>query len=146
MYLLILSFDTINKLNLSFECGIPVPQDAGTPSFSLMHGFFQDVPQMSSTLPRLPRHLFFLNACIFRYYLSKPLTSLSCPLNAVYPCVKMQEQMQLQIFSLYIISFAVLENVPPRQGYRKEPLFHTKRRSGRDRESNPGHLLGRQRR
>jgi hypothetical protein len=31
------------------------------------------------------------------------------------------------------------------QGYRKEPLFHTKHRSGRDRESNPGHLLGRQR-
>jgi hypothetical protein len=30
------------------------------------------------------------------------------------------------------------------QGYRKMPLFHTKRRSGRDRESNPGHLLGRQ--
>jgi hypothetical protein len=30
------------------------------------------------------------------------------------------------------------------QGYRKEPLFHTKRRSDRDRESNPGHLHGRQ--
>jgi hypothetical protein len=29
---------------------------------------------------------------------------------------------------------------------RKEPLFHTKRRSDGDRESNPGHLRGRQRR
>jgi hypothetical protein len=26
---LILSFETINKLKLSFECGIPRPQDAG---------------------------------------------------------------------------------------------------------------------
>jgi hypothetical protein len=32
----------------------------------------------------------------------------------------------------FIISIAVLENVP---------LFHTKHRSGRDWESNPGHLL-----
>jgi hypothetical protein len=29
--------------------------------------------------------LFFLNACILQYYLSKPLTSLSCSLNAVFP-------------------------------------------------------------
>jgi hypothetical protein len=33
-FLLILSFETINKLKLSFECGIPVPQDARTPSLS----------------------------------------------------------------------------------------------------------------
>jgi hypothetical protein len=32
---------------------------------------------------------FFFNACILRYYLSKPLTSLSCPLNAVFPGLKM---------------------------------------------------------
>jgi hypothetical protein len=42
----------------------------------------------------------------------------------------------------FIISIAVLETGPLTQGYRKEPLFHT---TGRDRESNPGHLLGRQR-
>jgi hypothetical protein len=30
MYLSILSFETINKLKLFFECGIPMPQDAGT--------------------------------------------------------------------------------------------------------------------
>jgi hypothetical protein len=29
MYLSILSFETINKLKLSFECGIPRPQDVG---------------------------------------------------------------------------------------------------------------------
>jgi hypothetical protein len=29
MYLLILSFETINKLKLFFECGIPRPQDVG---------------------------------------------------------------------------------------------------------------------
>jgi hypothetical protein len=28
MYLSILSFKTINKLKLFFECGIPMPQDA----------------------------------------------------------------------------------------------------------------------
>jgi hypothetical protein len=38
----------------------------------------------------------------------------------------------------FIISIAVRENVPLTQGYRKETLFHTKRRSGWDRESNPG--------
>jgi hypothetical protein len=64
MYLSILSFKTINKLKLIYECGIPMPQDAGTPSL---------------LLPK--------------------------------------------IVNLYIISIAVLENVPPTQGYRKEPPF-----------------------
>jgi hypothetical protein len=50
-------------------------------------------------------------------------------------------------FNLFIISIAVLENVPPYAGLQKKiQLFHTNRRSGRDRGSNPGHLLGRQRR
>jgi hypothetical protein len=31
-------------------------------------------------------YLFFFNACILRNYLSKPLTSLSCSLNVVFPC------------------------------------------------------------
>jgi hypothetical protein len=31
MYLLILLFETMNKLKLSFECGISMPQDAETP-------------------------------------------------------------------------------------------------------------------
>jgi hypothetical protein len=57
MYLLIISFKTIKKLKLLFECGIPMPQDAGRPWLLL-----------------------------------------------------------LQIFNLYIISTAVLENVPPTQG------------------------------
>jgi hypothetical protein len=33
---------------------------------------------------------FFFNACILRYYLSKPLTILSCSLNAVFPCLKLR--------------------------------------------------------
>jgi hypothetical protein len=63
-YLSIQSFEPINKLKLFFECGIPMPQDAGTPLLLL-----------------------------------------------------------LQFFNLYIISIAVLENVPLAQGYRKEPPF-----------------------
>jgi hypothetical protein len=35
--------------------------------------------------------LFFFSPCILRYYLSKPLTSLSCPLNAVFPGFKMRD-------------------------------------------------------
>jgi hypothetical protein len=64
MHLLKLSFEIIHKLKLFFECGIAVPQDAGSPLLLL-----------------------------------------------------------LQIVNLYIISFAVLEKVPPTQGYRKEPTF-----------------------
>jgi hypothetical protein len=33
-----------------------------------------------------------------------------------------------------------LRTCPLTQGYRKKPLFHTKRESGRDRDSNPGFL------
>jgi hypothetical protein len=36
MYRSILSFETINKLKLFFECGIPMPQDAGAPSLLLV--------------------------------------------------------------------------------------------------------------
>jgi hypothetical protein len=61
VYLSILSFETFNKLKLSYECGIPRPQDAGIPLLLLV-----------------------------------------------------------RIFNLYIILIAVLENVPPTQGYRKE--------------------------
>jgi hypothetical protein len=131
---------------------------------STLHGFFW----------------FFLNACIFWYYLSKPLTSLSCPLNAVFPGLKMWDTFAFHcldlkadpghrvwlitrvntdsptsslhrllataIFFIQLYSaIAVLAMCPRTQGYRKMPLFHTKRRSGRDWESNPGHLLGRQR-
>jgi hypothetical protein len=35
----------------------------------------------------------------------------------------------------FLISIAVLENLPPDAGLQKNALFHTKRRSGRDRES-----------
>jgi hypothetical protein len=36
MYLLILSFENINRLKLFFECGIPMPQDAGIPLLLLL--------------------------------------------------------------------------------------------------------------
>jgi hypothetical protein len=39
MYPSILSFETINKLKLSFECGIPRPQDAGHLCFQLFFYF-----------------------------------------------------------------------------------------------------------
>jgi hypothetical protein len=145
---------------------------------------------------------FFFNACILRYYLSKPLTSLSCSLNTVFPGLNMwdtfafdccdfkvrpgtvltlksdpghrrqtwvctdsptsevstdynpglhrqsnlevsTDYLLLQLFFIQYISIATCSRM---QGYRKEPLFYTKRSSGRDRVSNPGHLLGRQRR
>jgi hypothetical protein len=87
MYPLILSFETINKLNLFFECGVPRPQDVG--------------------------HL-CLGYCKF--------------------------------LTQFIISIAMLENVPPcRRVTEKSHLFHTKRRSGQDQESNPGQLRGKQR-
>jgi hypothetical protein len=35
----VLSFEAINKLNMFFGCDIPMPQDAGTPSLSLLHIF-----------------------------------------------------------------------------------------------------------
>jgi hypothetical protein len=95
----ILSFETINKLKLSFECGIPRPQDAG-------HQIQDRSPTSKSQ-----------QTTCYCNFLS----------NYIYSAI------------------AVLATCPRTQGYRKEPLFHTKRRPGRYRESNPGHLLDRQR-
>jgi hypothetical protein len=39
-HLSILSFETINKLKLFFKCGIPMPQDAGTPLLLLLQFFY----------------------------------------------------------------------------------------------------------
>jgi hypothetical protein len=47
--------------------------------------------------------------------------------------------------TFFIISIAVLENGPPDAGLQKRAtFFHSKRRTGRDWESNPGHLRGKQ--
>jgi hypothetical protein len=62
---------------------------------------------------------------------TKPKTSLSYPLNAVFHILRgpmAQDEgtpllLQLQFFNLSIISNAMLENVPLTQGYRKEPPF-----------------------
>jgi magnesium-transporting ATPase (P-type) len=35
----ILSFETINKLKMFFECGIPMAQDAGAPLLALLQFF-----------------------------------------------------------------------------------------------------------
>jgi hypothetical protein len=48
MYPLILSFETINKLKLSFECGIPRPQDAGHLRFRLFLTLKSDPGQESN--------------------------------------------------------------------------------------------------
>jgi hypothetical protein len=78
---------------------------------------------------RLPENFeyysfFFFNACILRHYLSKPLTSLSCSLNAVIPCLKMREHLRLR--------YCNLRTCPRRRVTEKSHLFHFKRRSGRD--------------
>jgi hypothetical protein len=44
----------------------------------------------------------FFNACIHQYYLSKPLTSLSCPLNAVFPGLKMWDTFAFNCFDLKV--------------------------------------------
>jgi hypothetical protein len=93
-----------------------------------------------------------------RLYLSNtdPLTSLSCPLNAVFRILRGPVPQDagtpllllLHFFNLSTISIAVLENVSLRRGYRKETpfLFYTNGRSVWDRELNLGHLWGSQRR
>jgi hypothetical protein len=53
--------------------------------------FFLEVRQGLETTNLLLLLLLFFNACIFRYCLSKPLTSLSCPLDAVFPGLKMRD-------------------------------------------------------
>jgi hypothetical protein len=75
-------------------------------------------------------HFFFIffNACVFRYYLSKPLTSLNCSLNAVFPGLKMWDTFACataNILSHFIISIVVLEDVPPDAGLQKRDTFST---------------------
>jgi hypothetical protein len=62
---------------------------------------------------------------------TEPLTSLSCPLNVVFHVIRGPVPQDagtpllslLQMFNLFIDSIAVLENVSPSQGYRKETPF-----------------------
>jgi hypothetical protein len=71
--------------------------------------------------------------CFFSrmYFSNTELTSLSCPLNAVFHvlCGTVTQDagtpshLLLQIFNISIISIAVVEHVPLTQGYRKESLF-----------------------
>jgi hypothetical protein len=75
-----------------------------------------------------PYVLFLFNVCILRYYLSKPLTSLSCSLNTVFPGLKMWDTFACAtaiFLAHFIISIAVLENVPPDAGLQKRATFST---------------------
>jgi hypothetical protein len=73
-------------------------------------------------------HVFFFYARILQYYLLKPLTSLSCSLNAVFPGLKMWDTFACataNILSHFIISIVVLEDVPPDAGLQKRDTFST---------------------
>jgi hypothetical protein len=59
-------------------------------------------------------------------HISKPLTSLSCSLNAVFPGLKMWDTFACATAKKlihFISSIAVLESVPLMQGYIIEPPF-----------------------
>jgi hypothetical protein len=91
-----------------------------------------------------------------RMYLSNtnPLTILGCPLNVVFHILcglgpqdaRTPLFLLLQIFNLSIISIALLETCPGRRVTKRKNLFHTNRRSVRDRGSNPCHPQSKQRR
>jgi hypothetical protein len=73
-------------------------------------------------------NFFSFHACILRYYLPKPLTSLSCSLNAVFPGLKMWDTFACATANLlthFIISIAVLENESPDAGLQKRATFST---------------------
>jgi hypothetical protein len=108
--------------------------------FGFVHDWNVTVHKNSNCLRKIKRnHIFlFFNACILRFYLSKPLTSLRCSLNAVFPCLKMREHLCFCNFfnSACECWCRVTE---------KSHLFHPKPKSVRHRESNPGHPHGKQR-
>jgi uncharacterized membrane protein YagU involved in acid resistance len=74
--------------------------------------------------------------------LSKPLTSLSCFLNAVFPGLKMWDTFACAtaiFLTHFIISIAILENVAPDAGLQKRAIFSTQNiglAPGRDRHSD----------
>jgi hypothetical protein len=51
MYSSILSFETINKLKLFFECGIPRPQDVGHLRFALLTYFIISISVLENVPP-----------------------------------------------------------------------------------------------
>jgi hypothetical protein len=58
----------------------------------------------------------------------EPLTSLSCSLNAVFPGLKIRDTFACATakkLTHFIISIAVLENVPPDAGLQKGDTFAT---------------------
>jgi hypothetical protein len=59
----------------------------------------------------------FFNLCFLRYYLSKPLTSLSCSMNAVFPGLKMWDTLAFDCFD-----FKVRPGTP---GLTNNPALHS---------------------
>jgi hypothetical protein len=104
-------------LQLFFECGIPRPQDVG--------------------------HL-LCNCFDFKVRLGTPGLTNNLGLHRQSSLKSPQTTCYCNFFIQLYSAIAVLATCPWTQGCRKEPLFHTRHRSVRDRESNPGQLLGRQ--
>jgi hypothetical protein len=54
MYPSILSFETLNKVKLLFECGNPMPQDAGTPLLAQLQFFLPRFIILIAVLENMP--------------------------------------------------------------------------------------------
>jgi hypothetical protein len=99
---------------------------AASNKFKLWCFCFQTCLSRSESWGRLFSRFFFFNACILWYYLSEPLTSLSCSLNAVFPDLKMWDTIacaNASFLTYFIISIVGLENVPPNAGFQKRATF-----------------------
>jgi hypothetical protein len=82
------------------------------------------------------------------------LTSLGCPLNAVFRILRKPVPLDagtpllslLQTLNYLLSQLQCMRTCPGRRVTEKSHLFHTNCRSGRDQGMNPGHLRSRQRR
>jgi hypothetical protein len=81
-------------MNLQAKCDLHHAMEMD--SFCCMHGGL-------CAAARLCLFFFsFFNACILQTYLSKPLTSLSCSLNAVFPGLKMWDTFAFDCFDFKV--------------------------------------------
>jgi hypothetical protein len=70
----------------------------------------------------------WMNTTFFKQFLMKPLTSLICSLNAVFPGLKMWDTLACAtaiFLTHFIISVAVLEDVPPDAGLQNRATIST---------------------
>jgi hypothetical protein len=90
---------------------------------------------------------YFFVLFVLNDYFKEHLTSLKPSLGTLDPGLKMRRALcfcYCKCFNQLYSAIAVLAACPGRKVTEKSQLFHTNRRSGRDRGSNPGHLRGRQ--